>query len=173
MSPLINPAAMTPAVTYSRDEIAVIEQFLFREAQLLDQQRWDEWLALYTEDARYWVPLEAGQSDPTHTSSIIHDDRTLLEIRVRQYSHARAHARRPLPRTCHQVGNVMAEPQASGAIQVTSTLVLVEYRLEQQRIWGAGVTHQLRRTDTGLRIAHKRIDLVNSEAELDGISILF
>ena len=51
--------------------------------------------------------------------------------------------------------------------------MLVEYRQDRQRIWGAQVTHLLRRTPEGLRIAAKRVDLVNSEAELDGIAILF
>ena len=69
-----------------------VEQLLFREARLLDHNRLDEWLDLFTEDATYWVPLERGQKDPQNTSSIIFDDRTLLEIRVRQYTHPRAHA---------------------------------------------------------------------------------
>jgi hypothetical protein len=54
-------------------------------------------------------------------------------------------------------------------VRVGSTLVLVEYRRERQRVWGALVEHRLRRTAEGLRIAAKRVDLVNSEAELDGI----
>jgi len=83
-----------------------VEQFLYREARLLDEQRLEEWLALFAEDATYWVPLEQGQQDPVSTSSIIYDDRTLLELRVKQARHPRAHARLPLARTLHQVGNV-------------------------------------------------------------------
>ena len=60
-----------------------VEQFLYLEARLLDTQRYEEWLDLYTEDATYWVLLEQGQSDPVETSSIIYDDRTLLELRVK------------------------------------------------------------------------------------------
>jgi Ring hydroxylating beta subunit len=58
-------------------------------------------------------------------------------------------------------------------VRAGSTLILVEYRRERQRVWGALVEHRLRRTADGLRIAAKRIDLVNSEAELDGIVCLF
>jgi hypothetical protein len=58
-------------------------------------------------------------------------------------------------------------------VRVGSTLVVVEYRRERQRVWGALVEHRLRRSADGLRIAVKRIDLVNSEAELDGIVCLF
>jgi hypothetical protein len=106
-------------------------------------------------------------------SSIIHDDRTLLAIRVAQYSHPRAHARLPVTRTCHQIGNVLVLEKTDALIRVASTLTLVEYRQERQRVWGALVEHRLRRTPTGWQIAAKRIDLVNAQAELDGISILF
>ena len=146
-----------------------VEQFLYHEARLLDEQRLEEWLALFTEDATYWVPLEQGQKDPMATSSIIYDDRTLLELRVRQARHPRAHSRLPLARTVHQVGNITMVDD----LTVHSNLVLVEYRQEKQRTWGALVEHHLRREGDSYRIAHKRIDLVNSEAELDGIAILF
>ena len=150
-----------------------IEQFLYHEAWLLDQGRLDEWLALYTDDATYWIPLEANQADPLTTSSIVYDDRRLLEVRVRQFQHPRAHARIPVPRTVHQVGNVRVIETGGRDVRVGSTLVLVEYRRERQRLWGAIVEHRLRRTAEGLRIAAKRLDLVNSEAELDGIVCIF
>jgi len=153
--------------------IEEIEQFLYREAHLLDTQRYEEWLDLWTEDATYWVPLEQGQSDPFETSSIIHDDRTMLELRVKQARHPRAHARLPLARTVHQVGNIMVVSKENSEIKVASTLQLVEFRSERQRVWGALVEHRLRRATGGFRIAHKRVDLVNSEGELDGVAILF
>jgi 3-phenylpropionate/cinnamic acid dioxygenase small subunit len=150
-----------------------VEQFLYHEARLLDQQRYEDWLALYTEDATYWVPLEQGQNDALETSSIIRDDRTLLELRVRQARHPRAFARQPLARTVHQVGNVMVGAEENSEVDVASTLQVVEYRAERQRLWGATVLHRLRRAQGGWMIASKRVDLVNSEAELDGIAILF
>ena len=152
---------------------AELEEFLYHEAWLLDQGRFDEWLELYTDDATYWIPLQADQSDPLTTSSIVYDDRRLLEVRVRQFQHPRAHARVPVPRTVHQVGNVRVIESDGRDVRVSSTLFLVEFRRERQRVWGALVEHRLRRTDQGLRIAAKRVDLVNSEAELDGIVCLF
>ena len=150
-----------------------VEDFLYHEARLLDQQRLEEWLALFTEDATYWVPLEQGQRDPVATSSIIYDDRTLLELRVKQARHPRAHSRLPLARTVHQISNLSFHETQGSEIEAHSTLVLVEYRQEKQRVWGALVEHRLRRAGDGYRIARKRVDLVNSEAELDGIAILF
>jgi len=148
------------------------EQFLYHEARLLDTRRYEDWLALFTDDATYWVPLEQGQKDPYETSSIIHDDRTLLELRVKQLRHPRAHARQPLARTVHQVANVVELARANGELRIGSTLTVVEFRHEKQRLYGALVEHRLRPERDTFRIAHKRVDLVNSEAELDGIAIL-
>jgi benzoate/toluate 1,2-dioxygenase beta subunit len=150
-----------------------IEQFLYHEARLLDTGQLEAWLELFTDDATYWLPLEREQKDPVETSSIIHDDRTLLELRVKQARHPRAHARLPLARTVHQVGNVMVLSEKDSELQVASTLQLVEWRQEKQRVWGALVEHRLRRAGESFKIAHKRVDLVNSEGELDGIAILF
>jgi benzoate/toluate 1,2-dioxygenase subunit beta len=150
-----------------------VEEFLYREARLLDTQQLEAWLDLFTEDATYWLPLERGQQDPFETSSIIHDDRTLLELRVKQARHPRAHARLPLARTVHQVGNVVVLSEENGEIRVASTLTLVEFRNERQRVWGALVEHRLRRAGESFRIAHKRVELVNSEGEIDGVAILF
>jgi 3-phenylpropionate/cinnamic acid dioxygenase small subunit len=152
---------------------AEIEQFLYREAWLLDHGRLDEWLGLFTDDATYWIPLRVDQSDPWTTSSIVYDDRRLLEVRVRQFQHPRAHARTPAPRTVHQISNIRVVQAEGDMLRVGSTLVLLEYRHERQRVWGALIEHQLRRTADGYRIAAKRVDLVNSEAELDGIVCIF
>ena len=146
-----------------------VEEFLYHEARLLDTQQYEAWLDLFTADATYWLPLEQGQKDPHNTSSIIHDDKTLLELRIKQARHPRAHARLPLARTVHTVGNILV----SEDLKVNSTLQVVEFRNDKQRVWGALVEHHLHRDGTSYRIAHKRVDLVNSEGELDGIAILF
>jgi 3-phenylpropionate/cinnamic acid dioxygenase small subunit len=148
------------------------EEFLYHEARLLDTQQYEAWLELFTEDATYWVPLEQGQKDPFETSSIIHDDRTLLGLRVKQLRHPRAHARLPLARTVHQVSNVLLLSETRDELHVGSALGVVEFRNDKQRVYGALVEHRLVRNNGSFRIAHKRIDLVNSEGELDGISIL-
>jgi len=155
------------------EEFLQLRQFLYHEARLLDAGELEAWLGLFTEDATYWVPLERGQKDPLETSSLIYDDRTLLELRVRQARHPRAHARLPLARTVHQVGNVTVLSESPTEAHVASTLTLIEWRNEKQRVWGALVEHRLRRSGESWSIAAKRIDLVNSEAELEGIAILF
>ena len=149
-----------------------VEQFLYHEARLLDTGQLEAWLELFTDDATYWVPLEREQKDPLETSSIIHDDRTLLELRVKQARHPRAHARQPLARTVHQVGNILVE-EGKDEVKVHSTLQVIEFRNEKQRVHGALVEHRLRKVNGSYKIAHKRVELVNSEGELDGIAILF
>ena len=152
---------------------AEVETLLVHEAALLDAGRLDDWLALYTADATYWVPTARTQDDPLTSVSLIYDDRALLEVRVRQFQHPRAHARSPMPRTVHQIGNVQVVEEDDGTLRVHSTLVMVEYRHERQRLWGAQVEHRLRREGAEWRIAAKRIDLVNAESELEGIVALF
>ena len=149
-----------------------VDQFLYYEARLLDTGQLEAWLDLFTHDATYWLPLEQNQKDPFETSSIIHDDKTLLELRIKQARHPRAHARLPLARTVHQVGNIIVE-DAKDEIRVNSTLQVIEFRNEKQRLYGALVEHRLRPANGSYKIAHKRVDLVSSEGELDGIAILF
>ena len=73
-----------------------IESFLIAEARLLDERRWDEWLALFTDDGWYWVPLEEGQANPREVVSLIYDDRRLLETRSRRLAEAALHAQTPV-----------------------------------------------------------------------------
>jgi benzoate/toluate 1,2-dioxygenase beta subunit len=153
--------------------IAEIHHLLFKEARLLDEHRFEEWLNLYSSDCTYWVPLELNQQDALNTSSILYDDKTLMEIRIRQYAHARAHARNPLSRTVHAISNIQVESSNDSSYKVFSNLIVGEYRKEIQRSWFASVEHVLKLQDQALKIHSKRINLINSESELDGITILF
>src|SRR4051812_36470575 len=64
-------------------------RFLEHEARLLDEAKFDDWLALFTADAWYWVPSEPNQNNPHNTVSLIYDDRRLLETRVRRLASPR------------------------------------------------------------------------------------
>src|SRR5215471_5366038 len=76
--------------------------FVLREARLLDQRRFDEWLDLFTEDGRYWMPVEWGQTDPRLTTSLMYEDKLLLKIRVERLK-GRATYSQSLKSRCHHV----------------------------------------------------------------------
>ncbi len=155
--------------------IRLIEQFLFHEARLLDEARFEEWLALFTESAWYWVPIGPDQPDPFDSVSIIYDDRRLLETRVRRLLNPNIHAEEPRTRTSRIVGNIVLEDDAGrdGEQVVSSRFQMAEFRRDRQRIFAGGVRHGLIRTEDGFRIAWKRVDLINSDGMLEGISIPF
>jgi len=72
-----------------RPDVRECEDFLLHEARLLDEGRFDDWLSLFTPDARYWVPSEPDHASPLDTVSLIYDDRQLLETRVRRLASPR------------------------------------------------------------------------------------
>jgi 3-phenylpropionate/cinnamic acid dioxygenase small subunit len=156
-------------------EIAEIERFLVDEARLLDEGSWDSWLALFTADAWYWVPLTRDQASPFDAVSLMYDDRRLLETRVRRLRNPNMHAQLPASRTSRIVANVTIEERAptESAVVVRSKLMLVEYRADKQRIFAGTCRHRLLRTDGGFKIAWKRVDLINSEGVLDGLVVPF
>jgi 3-phenylpropionate/cinnamic acid dioxygenase small subunit len=149
------------------------EQFLLHEARLLDDGKFDAWLALFTAEAWYWVPSEPSQADPHETVSLIYDDRRLLETRVRRLASPRMYSQEPRSRTSRMVGNVMIETSGADSAIVRSKFLMIEFRREQQRLFGGTALHRLVEMDGRLMIAWKRIDLVNCDAPLDGITIPF
>lgn len=149
------------------------ENFLVFEARLLDETRFDEWLALFLPDAKYWVPSEPNQQSPHDTVSLMYDDRRLLETRVRRLSSPRIYSQEPRSRTSRIITNITMEDQSHGACIVRSKLMMIEFRHDEQRIFGGTCHHHLKMTDDGMRIAIKRIDLVNCDMPLDGLVVPF
>lgn len=139
--------------------------FLIHEARLLDEGRYDEWLDLFAEDGFYWIPARPDQADPLNHVSILHEDRSVLRMRVRRLAHARIHAADPPPRTAHMIGNVTAVACTGDAdVEARSTLMMAEYQAGARRLWAGQCLHRLRRADDGLRIVLKRIDLIDADA---------
>lgn len=148
------------------------EQLLLEEARALDAGAFEDWLALYTPDAEYWVPVRAGHTQPDDGLSIIHDTRAMMEARVFRLRHAMVHAQQPASRACRLVGNIRCEAGAEW-MTVRSILMMTEYRLDRQFVYAAHVEHWLVDDGALLQIRRKRIDLVNSEASHEMISLPF
>ena len=147
------------------------ERFLLHEARLLDEGKFDDWLALFTPDAWYWVPSTPDQDNPHDTVSLIYDDRRLLETRVRRLASPRIYSQEPRSRTSRMIGNVSIEERGHDACTVRSKFLTIEYRRDTQRLFAGTAFHRLVRADGGILIASKRVDLVNCDAPLDGIVV--
>jgi benzoate/toluate 1,2-dioxygenase beta subunit len=156
-------------------DVGTCEQFLIHEARLLDEARFDEWLALFTADAWYWVPSQPDQQSPRDTISLIYDDRRLLETRVRRLSSPRIYSQEPRSRTSRIVANVTIEEAAADgqACTVRSKFQLLEYRRNAQTPYAGTSFHRLVRAGADIRIAWKRVDLVNCDAALEGLLVPF
>jgi len=149
------------------------ERFLLHEARLLDDGKFDDWLALFTPDAWYWVPSEPDQDNPHDTVSLIYDDRRLLETRVRRLASPRIYSQEPRSRTSRMVSNVSIEDSGNNACTVRSKFLMIEYRRDSQRLFAGTAFHRLVQADGAILIASKRVNLVNCDAPLDGIVVPF
>jgi 3-phenylpropionate/cinnamic acid dioxygenase small subunit len=154
-------------------DAAACEQFLVHEARLLDEARFDEWLALFTDDAWYWVPSQPDQQSPRETISLIYDDRRLLETRVRRLMSPRIYSQEPRSRTSRIIANVTVEEGGAAACTVRAKFQLLEYRRNAQIPYAGTSWHRLVRAGEAIRIAWKRVDLVNCDAALPGLLVPF
>ncbi|MDR6889117.1 MULTISPECIES: aromatic-ring-hydroxylating dioxygenase subunit beta [Variovorax] len=148
-----------------------ISQFLFHEARLLDEHRWDEWLRLFTPDGLYWVPLVHGQADHLNHASLFCENALLRSMRARRLEQARAYSQQPPTRTVHVLGNVSLESRTQGGCVVRSAFQLLEWRKTEQRAFGGSVLHTLRRDGDAWRIEMKRVELVNCEAPHEALQV--
>ena len=139
-----------------------IEQFVYAEARLLDERRFDDWLALFAEDGVYWVPGQPDQQSPIDALSLYYERKALLAVRVNRLTQPTLYAQVPAVRTHHHVAAI--EVSAGDAIEARSSLIVAESRNNEPRWFAGRVLHQLRRVDGKLSIALKRVDLVNCDA---------
>jgi ethylbenzene dioxygenase beta subunit len=152
---------------------AWIEEFLMREARLLDERRFRDWMEMFAEDGTYWVPAAPDQQSPFDQASLFYDDRDLMRTRIERLEHPRIHVQTPPSRTARLVGNVLVESvdEGKGEYVVGSTVLMVEYRDEQQRVFAGRQHHRLRRDGASFRIVQKRVDLINCDSAFDAIAV--
>ncbi|MBT2324429.1 aromatic-ring-hydroxylating dioxygenase subunit beta [Variovorax paradoxus] len=148
--------------------------FVAAEAALLDAGRFDDWLALFAEDGRYWIPLQgAAQADPHSHNSLAYEDRLLLQLRVDRLKNPRAHSQHPKSHCQHvlQRSTVEREDAATGEVALSTPFVYVEARGEEQLMLAGTCRHLLVRTPAGFLIRQKRIDLLNAGRALPAIQL--
>ena len=152
---------------------APFADFILHEARLLDDRRFRDWMGLFAEDGTYWVPAVPNQKSPFDQASLFYDDRDLMKTRVERLEHPRIHVQTPPSRTAHLVGNTLVEP-ADGAKDeylVSSTVIMVEYRDEAQRVFAGRQRHRLRRDGASFRIVQKRVDLINCDSAFEAMAV--
>lgn len=143
-----------------------VEQFLFREARLLDDGRFDDWLALFADDALYWMPARetrAKREDELTRPgelAIFEDDKQFLGERIRRLEGGLAHAEMPPSRTRRLVTNVEIVAEEAGEVEVRSNFILFQARRESSEIFYVGSrTDRLRRAGDSFKIARRKIVL--------------
>lgn len=156
-----------------------IEQLLFLEARLIDERRFAEWEALWVDEGIYWVPANGENTDPDHEVSLIYDNRSRMHNRVERYVGGKAISQQPPPSTVHLVGNVTIDADAPGPVAdeevhrtVYSTVLVAESRPGERIDWVGRVTHHLVERQGELRIAFKKVVLVDNDQELTTIDFL-
>jgi 3-phenylpropionate/cinnamic acid dioxygenase small subunit len=166
-------AVRAGAGTAPMDQLAdKVAQFLYHEARLMDAHRYDEWLALWEDDATYWVPCGDGESDPAHSVSVIYDRGRQLRNRIQRLKET-LWLKERAPRLKRLVSNIEIEPAADGPIVVRSNFILVELHRHRQILWAGESTHHLATADGGgFRIRFKKVLLLNSDEPLPNLMFL-
>jgi len=149
-----------------------VERFIYDEAQLMDEHRYDEWLALWTDDALYWVPSGRDDINPKREISLIYDDRVRLQVRIARLKSGFAHAQEPKSRMRRVVSNIVIEEVENGEILVQSNFLLAELRRGKQDLFAGRTMHRLRPHDGSFKLVSKKVLLVNNDEYIDNLTFL-
>ena len=169
------PVSGLPATAESLLLQHEVEQLLYREARLLDDWNLDEWLTLYTEDARYVVPTtDLPEGDPASDLVFIDDDYTRMAARVVRLQSRHAHREYPWSRTRRFIGNVMVTGVGGGEIEATASVVVWRFRAGESSPYVGRYDVRMRRVEGQLMLCHKRAILDLEELSDHGaLSIIF
>lgn len=156
----------------SRDLQHQVEQFLYHEAKLLENRRFDEWLALLTRDITYWVPNAREDSDLSDEAMISYEGYDELRARTVRLQHPLNPTQKPPPRTRHFITNVCAETDDTGDLHVQCNL-LVYVSKDGKVVHHPGASeYRLREEDGAWRIAFKKVYLITNDLPLTQLPII-
>jgi len=154
------------------ERLREVEQFLYREARLQDELRYDEWEALWTDDALYWVPANGDDIDPEREMSIIYDNRARIATRVKQLKTGKRHAQNPPSRLRHMICNVELLEERGNDLYAAANFVVHESRERGNTVWAGRTDYTLRRGREGLKLASKKVRLIDNDRPLHTLSFL-
>lgn len=144
-----------------------VEDFLFREAWLLDEGRFHEWVELFTDDARYWMPVtelveeqpESAEGEAPLALPIFDDDKEFLAMRAKRLDTGLAHAEQPRSRTRHLITNVWIDDVGNGELTAHSNFLVFQVVREREALYVGKREDRLRRVDGEWKIAARKIVL--------------
>ena len=177
IAPDHSPRAAADSLSRERERAGVrvphdlqreVEQFLFAQAELLDDKQWQAWIDLFDDTGIYWMPASPEQTEWEGSPSIFAEDKLMMEIRKGRVSHPNAWSQAPMWATNHLVSHVTVEAESATTIEVRSRFHMMELRRDSVRHFGGRYRHTLVRGDDGaLRIGLQRVDLFNAQAPFD------
>jgi 3-phenylpropionate/cinnamic acid dioxygenase small subunit len=149
-----------------------LRRFIYHEARLLDEKRWDEWCALFTEDAHYWVPLMRDQTDPMNHTSLAYEDKLLLRLRIERLKR-QPPSQHPPSWSQHvlQAAEVEQADDTAGRWLTRTAFYYTEARGDEAQSYAGTALHHLVREGDALKIRLKRINLLNCDAALPSIQL--
>ena len=160
--------AITDVAT--RDEF---RRLLEREARLLDQLRYEDWLAMYARECVYWVPSTPAAGDPRREISIMFDDRRRLEDRVYRLRTGFAWSQAPASRTVRLITNVEVFATArDDARMLRSNFLISEFWGDETRVLTGWAGYRLVRDGTGWKIQAKQVNLIDCDQCIRNPSII-
>ena len=155
------------------DELARIEQFLYREARYADEHDYDAWEALWTDDAMYSVPAGGDLgADQGAQMSVIYDNRSRISTRLAQLRTGRRYSQTPPSGLRRLISNVEILGRDGDDTLVGANFLLAESRERGTEIWAGRVTYRLRAAGGDFRLAGKTVLLVNRERALPTLAFL-
>ena len=147
--------------------------FIYLEARLADEARYDEWEALWTDEANYWVPRMDGL-DPATQVSHINDNRARIATRIAQLKTGYRYSQEPASPMRRLVSNIEIESTDNG-YRVASNFLLLELAVQStsdMHFWGGRVTHELARVGSELKMSRKKVVLVNGDEPIPNLAFL-
>jgi benzoate/toluate 1,2-dioxygenase subunit beta len=148
------------------------EDILYREARLLDDRRFQEWLTMLDENATYWIPCNGEGKDPNREISLVFDDRQRLTDRIGRLESGLAHAQNPPSKTKRLVSNVQIENATENEATILSGFILYELRRGKERVFAGRYEHCLHLINAAWKIASKKVLLVNNDEVIDNLTFI-
>ncbi|SFN15062.1 aromatic-ring-hydroxylating dioxygenase subunit beta [Variovorax sp. OV329] len=147
--------------------------FVVQESRLLDAKRYEEWKALFTDDAFYWVPAVPDQEDGINHCSHMYEDKLLRELRIERLKSPRAFSQQP-PSRCHhllQVPTVERFDEEAKEYLVRTEFHYTESQGDELQFYVGTFFHHLKAVDGALRMTLKRVNLLNCDAALTAVQL--